>query len=182
MPAIDVEDVRFSFPDDWEVTKFDEWRPYRRAATFGYKACDPVALHDSTLYLIEAKDYTYPDRLKGAPLDLPDTVCHKALNTLAMLFAWSRDHCPVQVSEHSALLQAIARCHSIKVCLDIELKDGGRGAISMAKTMADLTDQIKRRTKFFADGTPIVSSHHQQGRAAWTSARRPSMRRVHRDR
>ena len=174
MSSIDVDGLRFTFPDDWRVTKFDEWPAYRRAASFGFAACDLVAVHHRTLYVIEAKDYTYPDRVQGAPADLPDTVSRKALHTIGLLWAWSRDGSPVQVGQHDDLLHAAVACDSIEVCLHVELKDGGRGAMSLEKPLADLTDQLSRRTKSFAEGKPIVSTHHVPGRAAWTAARLPA--------
>lgn len=184
MPTLDVDGTRFTFPEGWQATQFDEWPAYRKVSggKLQPKGCDIVAVDNGTLYLIEAKDYTYPDALHGAPTDLPITVGRKALDTLALLFAWSRADNADQRPEHQEFLRAVADCRRIRVCLHIQLKDGGRGAIAVQTPLANIAQELGRLTKRFSHGKPIVASHNVQEHAPWSAARLPETRTRHRDR
>lgn len=85
----DVDGNRFTFADDWTVFVYDEWSFYRRkltAAPLNARGCDLVAVDGSTLYLIEAKDYTRPAGTTMPSVeDLADRVVTKAFHTMAGL-------------------------------------------------------------------------------------------------
>ncbi len=87
MQIFSVDGLCFDFPDDWLVTKYDDWAFYRKQFVRmwdGIKAVDLLALSpEGTLYLIEAKDYRRHRREKG--LGIADEAAHKAFDTLAAL-------------------------------------------------------------------------------------------------
>lgn len=71
MVVIDEGDLRFTFPDDWQVLKYDNSRFYRNCfENFAdSKGVDFIAFHPekSELYLIEVKDYiTEKQKYKSA--------------------------------------------------------------------------------------------------------------------
>ena len=88
MPAIDVEGITFTFPNSWEVTKYDDWTYYRayQHAKVGTKAVDLVAVDpDRTAWLIEVKDYRRHRRTKS--IELSSEIAQKVHDTLAVLLA-----------------------------------------------------------------------------------------------
>ncbi len=81
----------FEFPDNWRVSKYDEWTYYRKhfqKLLQGQKAIDIIAVEpkNQCIRLIEIKDYRANRRLK--PSDLINEVAQKVLDTLAGL--WGR--------------------------------------------------------------------------------------------
>ena len=50
-------EIRFKFPDDWFVFKYDEHRFYRYLSGEGLKGVDFIAIHQERLILIEVKSY-----------------------------------------------------------------------------------------------------------------------------
>lgn len=173
-----VDGRTFVFHGDWIVAKVDEWAPYRTltANPINAKACDLVAVNGLALYLIEAKDYTYPES-SGPPADLAASVGRKAFDTMALLFALRR----LGEGEQRDVSRAAAACTSITVCLNIELKDGGQGAMTVEKPLADLLQQLRKGSKHFSNRRPIISSH-QRPAPLWSTQRDPSTRERHADR
>ncbi|MCT7975502.1 hypothetical protein [Laspinema olomoucense] len=86
MMDIQVDSLTFSFPDSWEVSKYDEWAFYRNQFSrmlSGIKAVDLIAIEGPVIWLIEAKDYRQQSRTKT--LDLAEEVADKVLCTLAAM-------------------------------------------------------------------------------------------------
>lgn len=80
--------IELRFAEGWVASKYDEWPFYRDHVARGIegtKAVDVVALAlDSTLWLVEIKDYRAHGRTK--PMDLADEVAIKVRDTLAGIF------------------------------------------------------------------------------------------------
>ena len=67
MMDIQVDSLTFSFPDSWEVSKYDEWAFYRNQFSkmwSGIKAVDLIAIQGQVVWLIEAKDYRQHSRTR----------------------------------------------------------------------------------------------------------------------
>lgn len=104
--------LTFTFPSDYEASKFDDWSFYRNqfqrlgsglrvtcskcdvelhcrecrtAKTSGVKAIDFLAVHKATTWLIELKDYRRNRRTKTS--DLADEIALKVRDSLAVLVA-----------------------------------------------------------------------------------------------
>ncbi|MGE0375532.1 MAG: hypothetical protein AB7Q45_08975, partial [Planctomycetaceae bacterium] len=79
MPTIDEGKLRFTFPDDWEASKFDEWSFYQnqfQSVCGGAKAIDVLAIEPKECFWkIEAKDYRQHPRTKV--LDLAEEIATK---------------------------------------------------------------------------------------------------------
>lgn len=90
MKEVEVDGLAFLFPEDGEVTKYDEWDFYTRrfqGIKDGTKAVDILCLSVDAAWLIEVKDYRSHERTK--PSDLSDEVAGKVRDTLAGLAAAS---------------------------------------------------------------------------------------------
>lgn len=115
-----VDGRTLTFPEDWTVSKFDEWAYYLnqfQSQQSGYKAVDLLAVSpDRCLYLIEVKDYLIPGTPK--PSNLPEVVAKKVVDTLAALI-------PAAIhannSDERALAGLARKCRSIRVVLHCEL-------------------------------------------------------------
>ncbi|PIE55050.1 MAG: hypothetical protein CSA35_02885 [Dethiosulfovibrio peptidovorans] len=87
MTRYQVDSLSFEFPDDWKVSKFDDWKFYRKHFSKmknGIKALDLIALSPGrTLYLIEVKDYRFHRRKDDVPIQ--DVIINKVLGTLSAL-------------------------------------------------------------------------------------------------
>ena len=92
MPTLYEANITCTFPDGWEVTKYDDWAFYRNrfsSSCCGNKGVDFLAYdHENrTLWLIELKDYRQFQRTKDDTISLWDEVAIKVRDTLAGLFA-----------------------------------------------------------------------------------------------
>jgi hypothetical protein len=88
MQNVLVDGLPFQFPDDWHVTKLDDWPFYRnhfRKMWDHIKAVDLGAIDGDTLWLIEAKDYRAHPQPKSK--DLIASVAKKVADSLACLMA-----------------------------------------------------------------------------------------------
>ncbi|MGL5193310.1 MAG: hypothetical protein ACRC8Y_06860 [Chroococcales cyanobacterium] len=86
MIDIHVDSLIFSFPDSWEVSKYDEWAFYKnqfRKMWPEIKGVDLIAIHDGVIWLIEAKDYRQYSRTKK--VELTEEVAKKVFCTLAAM-------------------------------------------------------------------------------------------------
>jgi len=83
-------DLTFTFPDDCEAGKYDEWSFYRnqfQSVAGGSKAVDILCVSGDAAWLIEVKDYRQHPKLKRGHVD--DELASKVRDTLAGLAAAS---------------------------------------------------------------------------------------------
>lgn len=174
----EVDGSFFTFPDGWELEKLDEWREQQKVTQppFHSKGCDLVAMRDTTLWLIEAKDYTYPGA--KVPDDLADKVGLKVFHSLAILHAVARWGVG---SRQEFSVRALA-CQEARVCLAVELPDRGRRMIGVATPLANLKNELKRVTRKLNVHRPVVSNSHMMNGVPWKIRRDPRTRDKHADR
>lgn len=88
MQQIDVDSLKFTFPEQWIVTKYDDWDFFKKQFAklhASIKGIDIIAIDSKEIvWLIEAKDYRLHRRNKGIPF--AEEVGQKVLGTLAALF------------------------------------------------------------------------------------------------
>lgn len=81
MPELPVETLCFTFPSDWQASKYDDWSFYRhrfQRIRNEVKAIDILAIApDRTTWFIEVKDYRRHQRTK--PIDLASEVAHSGV-------------------------------------------------------------------------------------------------------
>jgi hypothetical protein len=115
----EVDGLNFDFPDDWQVSKYDDWSFYRNQfgrMRNGIKSLDLLAIDPSnTAWLIEVKDYRVNPRTK--PSDLGEEVAHKVFDTLAAIL-------PAKIhatdADEKKIARAVAACRELRVVLHLE--------------------------------------------------------------
>lgn len=174
----EVDGSYFVFPEGWELEKLDDWPEQNtlNSAPFHSKGCDLVALHQDELWLVEAKDYTY----SGArpPSDLAQQVGLKMFHSLAILHSvakWGTG--PKRQFSAKALAAS-----NTKLCLAVELPDGGRKLQTIARPLADLRAALKGVTRKLNEFHPVVSNSMTGVLVPWQVRRDPDKRLNHRDR
>lgn len=110
----------FEFPDDWLVSKYDDWLFYKkeipREWRDGVKAVDLLAIEPGgTVWLIEAREHRSHRRTKV--IDLGEEIAHKAFDTVAGLFM-ARLH--AQVPAEKELANKVTAARELRVVLHLE--------------------------------------------------------------
>lgn len=174
-----IDGTIFTFPEEWKVALFDEWPQFRKpAGELGVQGCDAIALDDDTLWIIEAKDYTYPDAHQ--PEDLPKTVGLKAIGTMAILYSLQRSKTG---SEAADFAEMCAHVSEIKLALHIEVKDGGRKSKQVQAVLMPLKGRLSKVCKSLGLSKAYVTSTlAPDANTPWESTRDPATRARHLDR
>ena len=176
---ITVDGTVFTFPEDWDVSVFDEWPQYRKVAgMLGIPGCDIVARDGETLWIIEMKDYTYP--AAAAPTDLAEAVARKTLGTMALLYALQRNPAQSQAQEFA---RRSARTTRVRMVLHIEVKDGGRKGKQVSGPLMAWKSKLEAHRKALGlDKCEVTSTLMPSPHTPWTARRDPTTRRAHSDR
>ena len=121
MTEIEEGDLKFSFPDQCEAGKYDEWSFYRnqfQSVADGSKAVDILCLSHDAAWLIEIKDYRQHPRPKLAKIG--DKVAGKVRDTLAGLAAASAN---ANCGDERALARQALQRRRWRVALHLEQRD-----------------------------------------------------------
>lgn len=174
MPDLDVDGSVFSFPDGWEVSKYDEWAYFKNVLEKivdpngrGLHGCDIVALDGSRLWLIEAKDYAY--REARVPQNLVAIVAEKVIDTLAGLHSGAKNE-----HDHQDFCHRAVHMSRLGVALRIDLPGAQPNANKMAKeaaikAMADYQQEFRQVLKrVFNDGVYVVTGREDDAVVPWT--------------
>src|SRR5690606_7825879 len=131
VPTLDVDGLTFTFPPDWNASKYDEWVFYRNQFAKqrdGIAAVDVVAISPAQdAYLVEVKDYRHPQTEK--PSRLPDAIANKVLCTLSALLPASLRATDVQERQIS---QRLLQCRALSVVVHIEQPRAHKPAVDVA--------------------------------------------------
>lgn len=162
MPALDIDGLTFTFPDQWDASKYDEWSFYRNQFSrqgSGIKAVDAIAIDsDGMVFLIEVKDYRHPDTEK--PSELPAAIARKVLHTLsAMLPAKLHASDP----DEARLAGNVLKCRSLRVVAHIEQPQSHRGVVDPA----NLKQKLRELLRAIDPHVKVVSTANMQ-RLPWT--------------
>jgi hypothetical protein len=189
MAVIIEDELSFSFPNGWEVSKFDQWSFYRnqfmrigeasitckecktavRCAgcnnkrIAGSKGIDILALSmDSVCWLIEIKDYRLTRVTDFA--FLADVVALKVRDTHACLVA-ARLNANDNI-ERDRATRALG-CASMRVVLHLESPRMNSRAHSPATQRANVLQRLKQLVKA-VDARPLVLSMNDVNGIQWT--------------
>lgn len=171
MPTFTEGKLAFTFPDDWEVTKYDDWAFYRNqfnSCCGRNKAVDFLAYNarERTLWLIEVKDYRQFPRRK--PDTLWDEMAVKARDTLAGIVA-------AKVNggdpEQSYSVKAIGATQ-LRIVLHLEQPSTPTRLFPRAFNPADVQQKLKQIVKPI-DAHPRVVELMQMAGIPWTATSLP---------
>lgn len=167
MSSITEDCLRFDFPDDWQVTKYDEWAFYRNQ--FGkrpeMKAVDILAIDPKkTLWLIEIKDYRLHNRTK--PIDLPDEIALKVLHTLAALLPAKVN---ANVQEEKQFAKKAVQAKKLFVILHLEQPNQHSKLRPRAIDPSAVSQKLRSKLKAIDPHPKVVETQNMQG-LAWEVA------------
>ncbi len=146
MPTLTEGTLSFSFPNDWQATKYDAWSHYRNQAIKlcgGSKAIDILGLEANTAcWLLEVKDYREHRRTKA--IDIADETAMKVRDTLAALVG--AQHHANDNAERTQARKAV-RAGSIRVVLHLEQPKQHSKLFPRAIKPADVLQRLKQQVK-----------------------------------
>jgi hypothetical protein len=160
--------LRFTFPADCLVTKYDEWSYYRKQyqrTCDSSKAVDMVCItpHPQTLWLVEVKDYRIYRRTKV--IDLGDEVAFKVRDTLAGLFAArvnANDDAERQFAGRAA------QTEKIRIVLHLEQPLKHSKLFPRAIHPANIVQKLKQRLKAVDPHPKLVDHRTMTPDIIWT--------------
>ena len=119
MQTLEVDGLIFDFPDNWVVSKYDDWSFYNnrfKCMWNGIKGLDLLAVSPSHVaWLVEVKDYRTNRRTKA--IDLSEEVSRKAFDTLASLLPAKVNG---NVQEETEVCREVLRSVQLRVVLHLE--------------------------------------------------------------
>jgi len=154
MQRHNVDGLNFDFPDDWQVSKYDDWSFYRKRFARmwnGIKSLDLLAIDtDKTTWLIEVKDYRTNSRTK--PSDLGEEVAHKVFDTLSAII-------PAKInathSDEKQFARAVSASRKLRVVLHLEQPEKHSKLRPRAINPADVQQKMRQFLKP-VDAHPLV--------------------------
>lgn len=165
MQRHNVDGLNFDFPDDWQVSKYDDWSYYRNQFSRmwnGIKALDLLVVDPAkTAWLIEVKDYRVNQRTK--PSDLAEEFAHKVFDTLAAILP-AKIH--ANESSEKQMCRAIASSRLLRVVLHLEQPNKHSKLRPRAINPADLKQKIRQLLKP-VDAHPLVVEMSSMGELGW---------------
>jgi len=169
MPRLTEEKLACDFPNDWQVTKYDDWAFYRNQfqnCCTGNKAMDFLAYNaaDTTLWMVELKDYRQFPRTKDDKISLWNEVAIKARDTIAGLFAAKVE--AGHADHHFAALSVNAV--KLRVVLHLEQPATHSKLFPRFYDLADVQQKIKQLVKPI-DAHPCVVELNNMHRVPWAA-------------
>lgn len=167
MIEIKEENLTFSFTEQCEAAKYDEWEFYKKrfqSIKEGTKAVDIVCLVPGTAWLIEVKDYRKHERTK--PSDLVDEIAEKVRDTLSGLAAASAN--AENGDEQEVAKRALRRRHW-RVVLHLEQMIPTTSALwlSGAINAANVLQKLRGRLKAVDAEAVVLNLQTSGGRVPW---------------
>ena len=154
MPTVTEGKLRFTFPDGWNVSKYDDWLHYRNQlikVCDGMKAIDVLALEPKgCCWLLEIKDYREHVRTKA--IGLAEELAEKARDTLAGLVA--AQFCANDDSEKNLARQAL-RSTRLRLVLHLEQPKSHSKLFPRVIDPAIVLQRLKQLVKAI-DAHPLV--------------------------
>ena len=165
MTTITEGDLNFTFPNDWNASKFDEWsfhvNQFQKVCG-GAKVIDILAIEPKIcVWKIEVKDYRQHRRRKS--IDLATEIALKVRDTLAGLVAASVN--ANDATEKTAARLAL-RCPRLRVVLHLEQPAKHSKLFPRAIAPANVLQDLKRLIKAI-DAHPLVLEMGRLGSVAW---------------
>lgn len=154
MQRFNVDGLNFDFPDDWLISKYDDWSFYRNqfiTIKNGIKSLDLLAVDlNKTAWLIEVKDYRLHPRTK--PSELGIEVAHKVFDTLAAII-------PAKIhatdTDEKQLARAVSASRKLRVVLHLEQPAKHSKLRPRAINPVDVQQKIRQLLKP-VDAHPLV--------------------------
>jgi hypothetical protein len=167
MPEIREGKLIFSFPDDWKISKYDEWAFYRKQflRLADPKAVDILAVDPDNRqsWLIEVKDYREYPRTK--PMDLPLEIAVKMRDSLAGL-ACARVNANDTKEQQVAHEAVTGNC--LRVVLHLEQPAKRSKLFPRAIDPADIQQKLRKLVKAIDPHPLVIEKATNLNRVPWS--------------
>ena len=169
MVRINEGKLMFTFPADWQVSKYDTWSYYRnqfKDCCTGCKAVDFIAVcqgEKKEVWLIEVKDYNLHPRTK--PSDLPVELAHKVRDSLSGMAAALFQ---AQDREEKRFARKALQCKKIRVALHLEQPQKHSKLFPRAIDPSKVLQKMKALMKPIDPHPVVVERGNSQIKAWWS--------------
>lgn len=179
MQIFEVDGQIFEFPDDWHITKVDEWPTYRNNQISNHKACDILAISDDELVFIEVKDYTYAKSQKQpSEQELARAIAQKVMGSAALLFLFYQGvNGRGNTDERNFSSLAVQKVRKIKVVASVEPSPLPR--MKASSYLSDLKQHLRRKLIAYCDEVIVDSVSLPSEKVRWSHRRDPRTRSLH---
>ncbi len=173
MPTVQENKLCFEFPEDWKVTKYDNWDFYRKQ--FNDKLCKRLKATDilaidpqNTVWFIEIKDLRREkdkaEHERTNPETLPDTIVLKVLHTLAALLP-ARLGSSKDIERNFA--ENVLQAKQLRVVLHLEYPKDIDESLAIS-VLANIQQELRRKFKRAIDPHPLVVEMTNMQDLPWT--------------
>jgi hypothetical protein len=146
MQTFTEQSLSFDFPDNWLVTKYDDWSFYKnqfKDCCRGCKAIDFLAIDpvNKELWLIEVKDYRNHRREKSE--NICEEFALKVLHTLSGIVAVRMN----ASDEKNEFTKECFHCNQLKVVFHLEQPTKSSKLFPRAYDPADVKEKLRQLIK-----------------------------------
>jgi len=161
----------FSFPDDWYVVKYDDTNFYRKSVEkcADTKAVDILALSDTDMWMIEAKDfrsYRIDNKERIANHDLVDEFARKVRDTIAGLYGAHRSTTEQLSCFCNHLFPSVAK--KINVILFLEEDRPSEKHKSFKRARSNMKKAVEKHLKFLNVRCNILNRQELTAHLNWS--------------
>jgi len=163
--------LKFSFPDNWDICKFDDTNFYRNRVEKlnGVKSVDIIAKSNTVLHFIEIKDFRKhrienTERQKNG--ELLTEVAQKFVSTVSALLGAKRCEL-VDFEPYYNSLFALSG-QTIEIILFVERDDNESTLKRKKLTLADLQDKLKKLLVAYNVRCKVYDKDHLPSNIEWS--------------
>lgn len=162
---IEEDNLRFNF--EFNAIKFDDTQYYKKhfqGIKNNIQAVDILAVNDSIGYLIEIKDYTYPDTKNLTQNELIETMVSKVVSTLSVILPMKNN---ASVIEEKEIAKIFSRTEQIRIIFHIEKPPKRRTLKQSTYNFQKMEIALKGKLKPIDAHPKVVSKENLKG-LPWT--------------
>lgn len=167
MPQIDVDSLKFTFPEQWVVSKYDDWDFFKNHFSklhSGIKGVDIIAVDpEETVWLIEAKDYR--KSCETVDSNFVETIWKKVFGTLAALLPAKVN--ATSVDEKTLATRALG-AKGLRIVLQYEPPNSSSSLFQRSLSIADIQQKFKSRFKAIDPHALVVSKERMPQSIEWS--------------
>lgn len=165
MCEIQVDSLKFKFPDTWKVQKYDDWKFYHlfKGMQKGIKGVDLIAINSNNqIWLIEAKDFRKYRRTKKTPLH--EEIWGKVYNTLAALFP-AKLYADI---EEAKFAKQVLAGKSLRIAVQCEQPKQHSKLFPQSVDIAKLQKKLRELLKPIDPHVLVINRHKMAPATPWT--------------
>lgn len=161
--SIEIQEGKLCFNFEFDAIKFDDSQYYREhfiKIKNGIAAVDILAVHESTGYLIEIKDYTHPDTENLKPNELIEAIVNKVISTLAAMLPMKNN---ALHDAEQGIAKKFSKASQIQIVLHIEKPPPRRTLKQSCYNFQEMEGALKNKLKPIDAHPKIISKENLKG-------------------